>query len=352
VEKGTGGVKIAPAFQVTAFRTRKQEFRAMSKNAAPSSFAGRAVRSRWVTIPLRLVGGIVMVVAASAVSQSLTQRFRTDPIQARTAQGLTANFAVALVVALTVMLAYVLFVRLTERRWASELQVQPALWELPSGIVIGLALSASAAAVIWLLGGYQISSVSDRSAWVYLIVRGLGPAVAVSVIEEILLRGLVLRILAEGIGRWWALAVSSLLFGALHMANPHASIFIALGLAIEAGFMLGVAFLWTNRLWLPIGIHLAWNFALSAIIGGAISGLPASAIIKAKLVGPDWISGGEFGIEGSLVSTIICTAAGCAILQLTLRNRGLVGPSRHDPDFAQSDLKSDLEKPADGPELA
>ena len=178
------------------------------------------------------------------------------------------------------------------------------------------------------------------------------PAVAVSVIEELLLRGLVLRILAEVIGRWWALVVSSLLFGVLHMLNPNSSLIVAIELAIEAGFMLGVAYLWTGRLWLPIGIHAAWNFSLGALFGGPLSGLQVSAIIDAKLVGPDWISGGAFGIEGSLVSTIICTTAGCAILLLTLRNSGLVRQSRHDPEIAESDLKSGLEKPGDGSGLA
>jgi len=181
--------------------------------------------------------------------------------------------------------------------------------------------------VIWLLGGYLIEGVADRSAWAPPIVRGLAIAVASSVIEEVLLRGLILRILAEVFGRWWALAVSSLLFGALHLANPHSSVIVGLGLAIQAGFLLGVAYLWTERLWLPIGLHGAWNFGQAAVFGGALSGNQISAIIDAKLVGPEWISGGDFGIEGSLVSTIMCTAAGCAMLMLTLRNSGLAARS-------------------------
>jgi membrane protease YdiL (CAAX protease family) len=238
-------------------------------------------------------------------------------------RGLTAYFAVALLIAAAALLAYAVFVRLTEQRWPTAIQPRPGLWELSSGIVLGLGLSATSVTVIWLLGGYVIEGVADRSVWASRIVQGLSIAVASSVVEEVIIRGLVLRILAEVFGRWWALAVSSLLFGALHFANPNSSIIIGLGLAIQAGFLLGVAYLWTERLWLPFGLHGAWNFAQAAVFGGALSGNQISAIIDAKMVGPVWISGGAFGIEGSLVSTIMCTAAGCAILVLTLRDTGL-----------------------------
>jgi uncharacterized protein len=294
----------------------------MSDDAPRYSLNRRLLRSRWVTIPLRLVAGFVTVIYASAGSQKVADLFRPRRDQLVSTWDLVSYFAAALLVAATVAMAYVASVRLTERRWPTELQPRPALWELPWGLVLGFGLSAASVTVIWLLGGYQIVGVADRSTWSVLIVRGLAIAVASSVIEEILLRGLVLRILAEALGRWWALGVSSLLFGVLHIANPHSSVIVALALAIEAGFLLGVAYLWTERLWLPIGLHAAWNFALAAVFGGALSGNAVSAIIDAKLVGPEWISGGAFGIEGSLLSTIICCAAGLAILQEMLRQPG------------------------------
>jgi membrane protease YdiL (CAAX protease family) len=307
----------------------------------------RIVRSRWVTIPARLVGGIIMVIAASAGSQTVADLFRPHRDQLVSTGALLAYFAAALLVAASVTMAYVVFVRLAERRWPSELQPRAALWELPSGIVLGFGLSAASVTVIWLLGGYQIDGVADRSTWALLIIRGLAIAVASSVIEEILLRGLVLRILAEGLGRWWALAISSLLFGALHLANPHSSVIVALSLAIEAGFMLGVAYLWTERLWMPIGLHGAWNFALAAVFGGALSGTEVSAIIDAKLVGPEWISGGAFGIEGSLLSTIICCAAGLAILHEMLSRSGHARSTLHRPELAESKTEMEFKTPDD-----
>jgi len=269
------------------------------------------------------VGGIVAVVAASVGAQAIGIAFRPAKDQLTSTAGLAAQFTSALLLAAVALLAYAVFVRLTERKWPTTIKVRPARWELPSGIVLGLGLSAASVGVIWLLAGYVIEGVAERSAWPSRIVQGLAIAVASSVVEEVLTRGVVLRILAEVLGRWWALAVSSLLFGALHLANPHSSVIVGLGLALQAGFLLGVAYLWTERLWLPIGLHGAWNFGQATVFGGALSGIPVSAIIDAKLVGPEWISGGAFGIEGSLVSTILCAAAGCALLLLTVRTSRL-----------------------------
>jgi uncharacterized protein len=319
----------------------------MSNGSHRFSLLTRILRSRWVTIPARLVGGIIMVIAASAGSQAVADLFRPHRDQLVSTGALVAYFAAALLVAASVTMAYVVFVRLAERRWPRELQPRAALWELPSGIALGFGLSAASVTVIWLVGGYRIDGVADRSTWALLITCGLAIAVESSVLEEILLRGLVLRILAEGLGRWWALAISSLLFGILHLANPHSSVIVALALAIEAGFMLGVAYLWTERLWMPIGLHGAWNFALAAVFGGALSGTEVSAIIDAKLVGPEWISGGAFGIEGSLLSTIICCTAGLAILVEMLRKPGRAMSDLHRVEVAQSKTETEFKAPDD-----
>ncbi len=320
----------------------------MSVEPLRLSLVARMMRSRWLAIPVRLVAGIATVIAASIGSQKVADIFRPSRDQLGSSWwNLTAYLAAALFVAGTVLLAYAVFVRLTERRRPSELQTRPALQELPQGIVLGLGLSAASVVVISLLGGYQIDRFADRSTWTSLIVRGLAIAVASGVIEEVLLRGLVLRILAEVLGRWWALASSSLLFGILHIANPHSSVVVALSLAIEAGFLLGVAYLWTERLWLPIGLHAGWNFALAAIFGGALSGQQVSAIIEAKLVGSEWISGGAFGIEASLVSTIICCGAGLAILREMLRLPGRGKPALDRVEVAQSKTEREFKTPGD-----
>jgi membrane protease YdiL (CAAX protease family) len=312
------------------------------------SLALRVLRSRWITIPLRLVGGLAAVILAVVLIQLALQVFVPGPTQPETLGGLTASLAASLFTSGVALLAYTGYVRLTERRRPAELQPRPALWELPAGILLGLGLCAASVGVIWILGGYRVDGVADRSTWASSIMNGLTISVISGVVEELALRGLVLRILAEVFGRWWALAISALLFGVLHMANPGSSVIVGLALVVEAGFLLGVAYLWTQRLWLPIGLHAAWNFAQATIFGGALSGYQVSAIIDAKLVGPEWISGGAFGIEGSVVSTIICCAAACAILWQTLRKGATAARDRDGLDLSISDVEATLLQPDDG----
>ncbi len=257
--------------------------------------------------------------AAAIAAQQLFQPMpeRGDKLDTYTSLGLSILSSLGL--AAVVIGAYTLFVRLTERRWPRELTLERAPGELATGALLGLSLTAMSVGLIWLAGSYQIDGVAPRALWPSLVVRALAIAIVSSVVEELIMRGVVLRILAEGVGRWWALAVSSLVFGALHIANPNSSVTDGMILVIEAGLLLGAAFLWTERLWLPIGLHGGWNFALAAIFGGPLSGQDVSSIVSARLVGPARISGGPFGIEGSLVTTIVCVAAGCTILGAVVR---------------------------------
>src|SRR5690606_38179680 len=93
-----------------------------------------------------------------------------------------------------------------------------------------------------------------------------------AIFEEILLRGIIFRILEEKLGSYIALFISALIFGALHLANPNSSITAAVGLAIQAGLLLGAAYIYTRNLWFPIAIHFAWNFTQSAVFGANVSG--------------------------------------------------------------------------------
>jgi uncharacterized protein len=101
-----------------------------------------------------------------------------------------------------------------------------------------------------------------------------------------------------------------LIFGALHLANPNATLWAGLAIAIEAGIMLAAAYVYTRRLWLPIGIHFAWNFVQGGIYGVSVSGVEAKGLLQSTLSGPALLSGGEFGAEASIFAVIVCLAAG------------------------------------------
>ncbi|MFE7931934.1 CPBP family intramembrane glutamic endopeptidase [Streptomyces sp. NPDC057456] len=210
--------------------------------------------------------------------------------------------AVAAAIALTV---YAAAVRFLEQRPVSELDTADAAYGLRRGTLVGLGLFAATLALIALFGGYDTKGgVSVAGAFTIL-----GMMAGIAVVEEILFRGIVFRLIEQLTGTRGALAISGVLFGALHLVNPGATVWGALAIAIEAGLMLGAAYAATRTLWLPIGLHLGWNFALSGIFGVTVSGnedMPAG-LLHGVLSGPTAITGGDFGPEASVFAILVCT---------------------------------------------
>jgi hypothetical protein len=122
----------------------------------------------------------------------------------------------------------------------------------------------------------------------------------VAINEELLARGYLLQTLAQGLGRPLAVFVSSSLFALGHLFNPNASPVAVAGL-LFAGLLLASAYLVSGRLWLPIGLHQSWNFFLGPIFGFPVSGIGNGGLLRPMAVGPDLLSGGEFGPEASLI---------------------------------------------------
>lgn len=129
--------------------------------------------------------------------------------------------------------------------------------------------------------------------------------ILVAINEEVLLRGYVLRNLMRSMNKYAALAISSLLFSVMHLANPDFSWFTLLSLFL-AGIWLGASYIYTQNLWFPIGLHFGWNF-MQSIMGFNVSGLDTYSLLETSPVGKEYISGGAFGFEGSIVSLPIMT---------------------------------------------
>lgn len=112
----------------------------------------------------------------------------------------------------------------------------------------------------------------------------------------------------ERFGIWWALGVSALLFGFVHIFQPNASVWSSIAIAIEAGVLLGAAFKFSGSLWLPIGIHWAWNFTQGNVFGFSVSGTgKGESILNSMVNGPDLVTGGDFGPEASVVAVALGT---------------------------------------------
>jgi membrane protease YdiL (CAAX protease family) len=200
---------------------------------------------------------------------------------------------------------YALAVRLGEGRWAGELAVRPALSGLAGGTVLGLVMLALLMGVLAATGLYDITVVGAVPAW-----TGLGLALQAAVTEELWMRALLLRLLWRAFGPLPAFAVAALVFGALHLANRGGTVLAGATVAV-AGLMFCALYALTGRLWVPIGLHLAWNLAQGYLFGAAVSGgdLGGSILVSTGRPGAEaWLTGGSFGPEASVFALALVSA--------------------------------------------
>jgi membrane protease YdiL (CAAX protease family) len=159
-----------------------------------------------------------------------------------------------------------------------------------------------------------------------LLAALIGPTIFAAVSEELIFRGILFRWLEEFGGSWLALLLTSAFFGASHLANPNATPIAAVAIAIEAGIMLGAAYMLTRSLWLPMGIHAAWNFAQGELYDIPVSGNPVHGLVVAELKGPPLLTGNGFGLEASIIAIVLATAFGLLLLWLAIRRGELMKP--------------------------
>ena len=222
------------------------------------------------------------------------------------------------------VLAYLTLVRLVEHRWPRELDAHRLLPNLGLGLGLGLAVIGSTIGVLWLLGNYRVTGTGGHVDWLNAIVFY---ALSAGVFEEIAFRGVLFRIVEEGLGTWAALLVSALAFGAAHLANPNATLWSALAIAVEAGLLFGLVYHLTRSLWATIALHASWNLLEGPVLGTSVSGLPPRGWVQADLHGPELLTGGAFGPEASAITMLVALAITLALGIVTRRRGSWIAPA-------------------------
>jgi hypothetical protein len=273
---------------------------------------------RFVHFPAsRLVIAIAVVTASFAGGQIVLGRL----VSGRGMGAGTGAFLAAPILIAFTWLGYRIYVRVVERRTPAELASRGALSSFPAGALIGAGLFATTVGILWLTGNYHVVGVSPR----WMLIAPLSGGLISGFVEEIVLRGIIFRILEEWLGSWIAVAISALLFGLVHLGNAHATLVGAIAIALEAGVLLAAAFMATRTLWFPIGIHFAWNFTEGGIFGLSVSGNNRAGLLISSLSGPDLLSGGTFGAEASVFAVLVCLAAGVGLFSIARRQGRIVG---------------------------
>lgn len=222
-----------------------------------------------------------------------------------------------------VFLIYKLVVRRLGRHKKDDLPLQGALTDTVTGIGTGAAIFTVVVGIAAVFGAYRILGWGSTEDLLEIVLL---TGVVAGFVEEVLLRGIIFRWLEEFAGSWAALLVSSLIFGFMHQMNPGASIWSSLAISIEAGVLLGGAYMLTRNLWLAIGLHAGWNVTQGFVWGVPVSGNPFVGMVESGLYGPDWLSGGAFGLEASVIALVVATSAGAWMVWQAVKAGHVVRP--------------------------
>ncbi|MDG3439898.1 CPBP family intramembrane glutamic endopeptidase [Nitrospirillum amazonense] len=218
-----------------------------------------------------------------------------------------------LLAAVLVWFGYGFYVRRIEKRPVMELALPQAPRELGLGLLLGGAMVTAVFALLALLGVYRVDGVNGASLALFLPLAEL---VLVALAEEAVFRGIVFGVTERAWGSRTALAISALLFGLVHLPNEGISL-LAVAAACAFGLLQAAIYMKMRRLWLCIGSHVAWNYSVGQVFSVPVSGhAVTSGLVRGDLAGAPWLTGGAFGVEGSLVSLVVIAIAALVWLRL------------------------------------
>ena len=272
--------------------------------AEPQTRMGKIIQ-----FPLTRIILAILFLAPVSVINNLVAAYGTEKLSG--IYYLVSNGLLSLLCFFLFLYAYRLYCKHIEKRAAYEISARNSLKELGNGLLIGLTLVALTVGVFVLLKIYNIESINSWTVILNaIVIFGMG-----SFAQELLIRGILFRVIEEFLGSWLTIIIVALIFGLAHLGNENASPLTSFYLFI-ADLLLSAAFIYTRRLWLVWGIHFGWNLFQDGIFGMPNSGITSlPSLINPSIDGPEWITGGSFGIEASVIAVVLSLAVGIIILK-------------------------------------
>jgi len=260
-----------------------------------------------IVVELGLLFGILVVLKITVIKPGLGL-LGLDGRVFRALQGIITTVAIFSV--------YILIMRIYERRPVTELDVKKLLPDSLAGVFAACLIVSMVFAGLYMLGAYRILSSGSAAAMVVPVIWVL----LMAALEEFMFRGIVYRILEQWRGTIAALLISAAIFGLAHLTNAHANAISILS-ACLGGVLMGVLYSITHRLWIPIFFHASWNFT-QAFFGSTVSGEEMfGTYFNSVREGPEWLTGGPFGVENSII-TLVLIALAIATSLLWMKRHG------------------------------
>jgi len=261
-------------------------------------------RRRFFSHPVaRMVLGVIATLGPIMLTMMLIDIFIPKPLR-------VGGWPFLLAAAMS-LLSYRWFVRRTEQRHTlAELALPGAAREAGAGVVLGASLGLIVAGLLALAGAFI---VTGSNGWP-IMLRTLPEQVMVAVFEELIFRAVLFRLIEKRWGVRAALVSSFVLFALAHLPNEGVSV-LAVVITGVAGTTLSAAYLLTRRLWLPIGLHFGWNYLFDGVFAVPVSGHAARGWLQVSMPGPEWLSGGHYGVEASTATLLVWATATVLLLR-------------------------------------
>ncbi|MEO7045845.1 MAG: CPBP family intramembrane glutamic endopeptidase [Ferruginibacter sp.] len=228
---------------------------------------------------------------------------------------------VAVAEAIIATAGYIFLFRVYDKRRIYELSAASFINNAGIGFLIGILLQSLVILIIYLAGTFLIVNINSLSA----LVSPFAFALSAGFVAEIIMIGIVFRLLEEQTGTTMALLIFIVLFAVLHVNLKGATIISVSATAMQAGLMLPAAYVFSRNLWLPIFLHFGWDFAEPGIFGGINpSSSLTHGLLTTKIAGNSLLTGGETGPQDSLSSLLLCLLLGLIFLAMAKRKNNLI----------------------------
>jgi len=258
-----------------------------------------------ISIPFSLFVGIQNFVSKPFFYSISEDRSITDPI----------IHCISLIV---LLVSYYYLFRLYDKRKITELSIKFLTKEMPGGFAFGFLTISLSIFILYLLGHYQIISITTAHYSIKLFTL----LMVAALIEDLFIRGLIIRECENWLGTNVTLIIG-MLFEIWHIFNPNANLF-SLFFDLVWGFTMAMLFVYTKRIWLPFFFHLGWNFA-QPFYGSNLTGLSdMGSIIQSKFNGPELFTGGAVGIENSVFTVTFLLLIGIVLYYLAKKEGKII----------------------------